>query len=217
MRDLNSIPYKVLISMENQSERRNDAQRQFKDMNLDVIWKIPVKLTNINWNILPGIYRQHPKYASQTLTLIEVFRSAKQNNVESMMLFEDDIIFHPEFKSLLPQIEFPNDWKFIYIGGRNCGVKEHVSKGLVKSSFVSDLHAVIIRGDMFDVLERVLLDRTISSHWADARIGSLHKTYPAYLCRPNLAWQSVHTNDSGKGDAYSNYNEDGSVKQGEGN
>jgi hypothetical protein len=130
--------------------------------------------------------------------------------------FEDDVVFHPEFQSRLPKIRVPKDWKFLYIGGRNNNARQEVAPGLARSMFVSDLHAVVIRSSMIDKIRRALLDPANPSHWADARIASLHRSHPAYLCRPNLAWQSVHPNDSGTGTAYSNYYADGTVAHGKG-
>ena len=214
--NLDSIPYKVLVSMPQQHERRASAQRQFADLGMEVEWKIPVKIEDIDWEILPEIYQVRPKYASQTLTLIETFEEAKRRGASHFAHFEDDVIFHLEVLSLLPQIDVPEDWKFIYLGGRNWGPKKYVSQGLVRPHYVYDLHAVIIRTDMIDLLKQILLDPTVKSYWADSRIALLHKRYPTYLCRPNLAWQSVHPDDSGGGLNYSNYLEDGSIRAGQG-
>jgi len=214
--DLTQIPYKVLISMESQKQRRDNAQRQFSGLGITVEWKIPVKISDIPWKLMPSIYHQHPKYASQALTLVEVFTEAKRRNVDSFMLFEDDIVFHPNFRALISHIKVPRDWRFIYLGGRNGGKREWVTEFLVRGAFVSDLHAVIIRTEMVALLEAVLFDPIIRSQWADFRIATLHKQYPAYLCRPNLAWQSVHSDESGIC-PYSNYNADGTVVVGKGN
>jgi hypothetical protein len=202
--------------MEEERERRENAFRQFSDLGLDVEWKVPVKIDDIPWGEMPSAYKNHSKYASQALTLIEVFKEVIHKGADHFMLFEDDIIFHPQILTHLPHITVPDDWKFIYVGGRNCGVKQYISRGLVKSTFVSDLHAVIIRSDMIDLLKQVLLDRNLTTHWADARIASLHKIYPTYLCRPNLAWQSVHSYERGSGEPFSNYNENGTVKRDQG-
>src|SRR5271156_4317103 len=122
--DLKLIPYKVLVSLEKHEERRKNAQKQFAELGLDVVWRIPVKIEDIKWEIIPAAYRRSPKYASQTLTLLEVFEEAKRQNVDCFMHFEDDVIFHPHIQMLLPPIVVPKDWKFVYIGGRNNGKKE---------------------------------------------------------------------------------------------
>lgn len=214
--DFRQVPYKVLISMEQQRERRDAAYEQFAKLGMEVEWKVPVPISDPRLKQLPKAYKNHPKYASQTCTIIEVLKEAKRRGSESLMLLEDDIVFHPHILWLMPQVVIPNDWKFIYIGGRNCGSRSYVFKGLAKSTFVSDLHAVIIRAAMFDQVEAALVDKNSTSHWADARIGTLHKNHPTYLFRPNLAWQSSHANDSNVGEEYCNYNDDGSVKPGQG-
>ena len=214
--DLKAIPYKVLVSMENQPERRREAQDQFKQLGLDVEWKMPVKIQDIQWNATTLRYRPMPAAASQMLTLLDIFSEAERRKVDYFIHFEDDVVFHPEITALLPEIRVPQDWKFIYIGGRNCGDHEYVSRGLIRSDFVADLHAVIIRADIIDPLRRALMDPCINSIWPDFRFATLQNIYPAYLCRPNLAWQSSHPSESGGG-IYSHYNEDGTVKEGMGN
>ena len=214
--DLKLVPYKVLISMEQHHERRKHAQKQFSQLGMAVDWKIPTRIEHIPWAALPASYEHSAKYTSQAVTLLDVLEEVERRKVDSFMLLEDDVIFHSDIVNLLPKIRVPRDWRFIYIGGRNNGIKEEVAPGLVRSTFVSDLHAVIIRSSMIDALRMALLDPAIDSHLADLRIASLHKKYPAYLCRPNLAWQSVHGNGSPDGKATSNYNEDGSVVQDEG-
>jgi hypothetical protein len=209
--DLQAVPFKVLISMEDQNERRESAQKQLATIGVNAEWRIPVKIEDIPWEVLPVAYKRSPKYASQAATLLKVLNQVKRSKASSFMLFEDDLILHQQFETLLPSIQVPSDWSFIYLGGRNNGKGRFVSPGLIRSTFISDLHAVILRSDIIDLLRNVLLDPKCRSHWADARIAMLHKSYSAYLCRPNLVWQSVHANEEGL--VYSNYNEDGSAVQ----
>jgi hypothetical protein len=141
----------------------------------------------------------------------------ERKKAQSFMLFEEDVIFHQDTAALLSQIRVPLDWQFIYVGGRNCGNSEFVSPGLVKSDFVADLHAVIIRSSMIDRLRKVLMDCCINSSSPDFRFATLQNRFPAYLCRPNLAWKAPRWDPSGNGLDYSLYNDDGSVKFGMGN
>ena len=213
---LQSVPYKVLLSMEDQTERRASAMNQLEDLYLDVEWKVPVKIEDIDWAPMPSIFKEAPRYASHAVTMIEMFDEALRRGVDTFMHIEDDVIFHPDALASLPQILVPWDWKFIYFGGRSWGPRQHISKGLVRSGFIYDLHAVIMRTDMVELMRKALLDPEIDCHWCDARIASLHKEHPTYLCRPNLAWQGFHCDDSGDGIPKSNYFPDGSVMPGQG-
>jgi hypothetical protein len=210
--DLNSIPFRVLVSLEQHHERRSNAQRQFSELGFDAEWKIPVKMEDVPWARLPYEYTRRPSSASHAITLLSIFDEVERAKVPSFVHFEDDVIFHPRISQLLPRLRVPREWKFIYLGGRNNGSKTTVTPGLARSDFVSDLHAVIIRSDMIPHLRRVLLDPAISSEYADFRFAQLHARYPAFLCRPNLAWQSVHSDDSNSLPAYCNYYANGAVK-----
>ncbi len=214
--DLKSIPYKALVSLERHHERRSNAQRQFTELGIDSEWKIPVNMRDVPWAGLPHAYRGKPAAASHAMTLLAILDEVERAKTPSFMHFEDDVIFHPRISTLLPRLRVPCEWKFIYLGGRNNGTKTKISPGLVRSDFVSDLHAVIIRSEMIPHLRRVLLDPAINSMHTDFRIATLHGRYPAYLCRPNLAWQFIHSDDSGSLPAYSNYYANGAVKIEEG-
>jgi hypothetical protein len=214
--DLASIPYSVLISLERHHERRRSAQRQLAALGIDAEWKIPVRLENAPWARLPADYSGKPAAGSHTITLLAILDAVEQAKFPCFMHIEDDVIFHPRLATLLPGLRVPRDWKFIYLGGRNGGEKTRVSPGLVRATLISDLHAVIVRADMIPHLRRALLDPGIPSMFVDFRIATLHPHYPAYLCRPNLAWQSPHSDDEGVLPVYCNYYDNGAVKLGEG-
>jgi hypothetical protein len=214
--DLKAIPYSVLLSTERQHERRSLAQKQLKKLGIVAEWKKPVKIEDIKWNASTEAYKERPASASHALTLIEVLDEAERRKVEYAMLFEDDVMFHSDILEVVNEVKVPNDWKFIYLGGRNCGTKQQVSSRLVRSTFISDLHAVILHSDMFSLVKQVLMDPCIHSIWLDFRIATLHDRYPAYMFRPNLAWQSEHSDDSGVREPYSNYHPTGEVKHGQG-
>jgi hypothetical protein len=214
--DLTAIPCKVLVSLERHQERRSHTLRQLAALNIHVDWKIPTKLSDVAWSRIPRIYRIWPSVGSHVVTLLSIMDEVERARAPSFMHIEDDVIFHPRMAMLLPRLRVPRDWRFIYLGGRNAGSRAKVSPGLVRSDLITDLHAVIIRSDMIPELRNILLDPAIRDPHLDSRIAILHKRYPAYLCRPNLAWQSAHSADSGKSPAYSNYYPNGAVKVGQG-
>ena len=214
--DLNSIPYKALVSLEQQHERRSNALRQLSALGIDVTWKVPVKIEEVPWARIPQVYKLRPVVGSHAVTLLSILDEVERMKAPSFMHIEDDVVFHPRFSTLLPRLRVPTDWCFIYLGGRNYGIKTKLSPGLVRSGLVTDLHAVIIRSDMIAPVRHVLLDPACRSMHLDSRVASLHRRYPAYLCRPNLAWQSAHADDAGQLPAYSNYYSNGAVRLGQG-
>ncbi len=214
--DLNAISCRVLVSLEQHHERRSNALRQFAALGIDVEWKVPVKVDDVPWHLLPPIYRAKPTRGSHAATLLSILDEVERVKAPSFLHFEDDVVLHPRFSALLPRLRVPRDWQFIYLGGRNGGAKNQISPGLVRSDLITDLHAVIIRSSMVPHLRRVLLDPAMETVHLDARFAMLHRQFPAYLCRPNLAWQSAHSDDAGKLPVYSNYYPNGTVRMGQG-
>ncbi len=209
---LTSIPYVALLSLEGHEERRANAFRQLKSVGIEAEWVVPVKLDALDWSYIPPAFRRAPRYASHAITMIQMFDEAILRGAECFMHVEDDVVFRSDILDRLPHIIVPNDWKFIYLGGRSWGPRQKIRHGLVRSNSICDLHAVIMRNDMIEVMKTALLNPKNQRHWCDARIAYLHRNCAAYLCRPNLAWQAPHGKDDGKGPLYSNYFENGRVK-----
>jgi hypothetical protein len=214
--DLKPIPCKFLVSLEQQQERRNTAQSQLAALGIHAEWRIPARVEDVQWDRLPRAYERKPEAGSHAMTLLSIFEEVERAKSPSFVHFEDDVVLHPRITTLLPPLKVPPAWKFIYLGGRNNGGRTAVSPGLVRSDFVSDLHAVIIRSEMIPLLRSALLDPAIDSEHTDFRIATLHARFPTYLCRPNLAWQSAHSDDAGISKPYSNYYANGTVKIGQG-
>ncbi len=207
-----SVPYVALLSLRKHAARRANAFEQLKSVGIEAEWMIPVKIEALNWMHIPAIFRRAPRYASHAVTMIRMFDEALRRGVEYFMHVEDDVVFHKDILNRLPQIIVPDDWKFIYLGGRSWGPRHEVGNGLFLSNSICDLHAVILRSNMINLMKMALLHPEIQRHWCDARLARLHRKFPAYICRPNLAWQAHHRGDDDKGAPYSNYYEDGRVK-----
>jgi hypothetical protein len=206
-----------MLSLVCEEGHRRNAYSQFKQLDFEVEWKIPIAVEEIPWGTIPSAFRKSAKYASRVATILEVLKELEASKPESFMLLEDDVIFHPRFWDLYSQGEVPMDWQFFYLGGRNNGNRETVSDAVIRSTYISDLHAVVIRGSMIPLLKQRLLDESSTTVFVDARIATLHPTHAAYLCRPNLAWQSFHGDILDSTIApYCNYLPDGSVLPGQG-
>ena len=213
--NLSSISYRALVSMPDEATRRTWVTKRLLDYGVSVEWHIPVPIAEIVWSDLPTVFAHHPRYASQALSLHAIVSEAQRRDAAALLLLEDDIVFHVDFPTMLARLQPPSDWSFLYLGGRNCGIKEQVGDGLMRSDFVSDLHAVVLRWDVFDEVKRALIDPWIYSALPDFRIATLHRRFTTYLCRPNLVWQTPHTTEA-NGEAYCNYTSNGDVVTGQG-
>ena len=178
----------------------------------DVIAEHPIPLHEINAQEYSHLPQKALPYISQILTLKKVIGDAKRQNAHCVWLFEDDAVLHPEFLNRARRLRVPNNWRFLYLGGAYYENVVRINEFLVRPSKVLDLHCVIISSEMYDIIEdrfeAALHDPSKKEVFADMILADLHKIYPAYLCRPNLSWQSNHQSDL-NGRHYSSYKPDG--------
>lgn len=156
-------------------------------------------------------YENVGRYAL-ALTQRLAIREAGLRKAPSVLLFEDDVILHPNFEQLISTVELPEDWGIFYLGCTHCTPPAWAGSRVVKATYAVDTHAIAIHSRYFDKILEVLdrhgkpdLGVPLAS---DQFIATLHSLIPAYACYPNLAWQAVSHSDLIERN-YSNYGRDG--------
>ena len=146
------------------------------------------------------------------LTQRLAIREAARRKAPAVLLLEDDVVFHPNFRALIESVGLPEDWGIFYLGCTHNQPPEWAGTRVVRASYAVDTHAIAVRETYYKrVME--ILDRHGKADLGVAKasdqfIALLHKEIPAYACYPNLAWQDVSGSDL-LGVNYSNYNSDG--------
>lgn len=209
---------KVLISLPQHEERKLKTLAAVRDFGWgEVECVAPKPVNDIPLELRTRYDRRSVCLLSQVITLAEVFARALAGGGEAVLLLEDDVVFHPEFLGHLDLIEIPEDWRFCYLGGAICGTAFKVNERLLRADWIVDLHAVVIRKQAFERLAPKFQEAAENHRGkrnvtpADLIIAEFHKTMPAYICRPNLVWQSEHYSDL-QHRVYTNYRPDGSHK-----
>lgn len=156
-------------------------------------------------------YPNKGRYAL-ALTIRMAIRKAKQQKAKTLLLFEDDVIIHPNFLELMSQIELPTDWGIFYLGCQHVGQPTPYSEGVVRVTRALDAHAWAIHESAFnDVMHAMDSTRYPEDHYAiasDQYVADLQDRIPTYSCFPNLAWQSCDESDL-TGTVYSLYGKTG--------
>ena len=156
-------------------------------------------------------YESAGRYAL-ALTQRLAIREAARRKASAVLLFEDDIVFHPNFRTLIEAVDLPEDWGIFYLGCTHNEAPEWVGRRVVRASWAVDTHAIAFNARYYKrvmaVLDRHGKPNNGVAKASDQFIATLHKEIPAYACYPNLAWQDVSGSDL-LGQEYSNYREDG--------
>lgn len=159
-------------------------------------------------------YESAGRYAL-ALTQRMAIREAKQRKAPAVLLLEDDVILHPNFKALIAGTELPDDWGIFYLGCTHCQAPKWAGTRVVRTSYSVDTHAVAIRDTYYNKVIRILNRHGKPgegvSKASDQFLALLHREIPSYACYPNLAWQARDESDL-TGINYTNYHGDGLQK-----
>ena len=215
-----TFPLRLWINLGRRQDRRDAMEGRLEEAGITA-----ERFPGIDASAYPERWERYPDddyegYESKgryalALTKRLAVREAKRRGAPSILLLEDDAVFHPNFLRLLEAVELPDDWGIFYFGCAHSRKPEWAGSRVVKVDFAVDNHAVAIRAEHYDrVLE--VLDRRGKANPGVARasdqfLGSLAKEIPCYAAYPNLAWQAVSDSDL-MGKEYSHYTRDGKQK-----
>lgn len=118
-----------------------------------------------------------------------VLREAGSRDVGSVLIFNDDAEFHPNFQELFRRTELPQDWKVLYLGGVHKVEPEWAGVRVVRVKRIEGFSSIAVHRNAFMDLRRALrecLDGTTSL--ADA-LENFHAKQGSYACFPNLVWR----------------------------
>lgn len=127
------------------------------------------------------------------------WRPARKNGLDTVLVFEDDVILAEGFKKRLEELEaeLPSHWQVVYFGCVLQQMPEVLRPGLLKIRGATwDMHGYLIRTAFAAKVSRLL---QVPSHRrrqsgmvpaaCDVIMASLHGQHPAYTVWPPMAWQ----------------------------
>jgi hypothetical protein len=122
-----------------------------------------------------GCYRSH----------LNIIESCLNEGVESVMIFEDDATFCPDFNDKLTELKasLPNDWDMLYLGGQLLFARDKGNEPLRLNDWcyqpynVNRTHAYAVNGKFLSTLYKHLnaTDVWRSGHHIDHHYGRLHQ------------------------------------------
>lgn len=137
-------------------------------------------------------------------THIKIITEAKRDNIDSILILEDDIVFTDKFISLEESLtHVPTNWDMIYFGGnhRFGQTPKKINDKIVKVNKTMGLHCVAIKNTMFDTILAMVSQRKKS---IDVYYSELHQLNNVYCFFPSIALQDVGYSDIQ--DKFVNYN-----------
>lgn len=192
--DLNSFfPHSVCINLDRRPDRWTRMQRIFAQHQIDPPRRFPAidgqKInTPTNWRYPPGVYGCLQSHLS-------VIKQAKKRMNPSVLIFEDDCIFHIDFNEKFRQYirELPSDWGILFFGGRHKKNPLRVSDniGKVVETWQSLCYAVnyTLYDAFIDLCEQ-------AQEAVDHYLVVLQERFNCYCFIPSLVWQAGDDSDT---------------------
>jgi GR25 family glycosyltransferase involved in LPS biosynthesis len=199
MRTLNDYVDDIyFINLDERKDRLEESLKEFSKHNLTT-----KKISGINGSKMNLEFPSEIKEGAVGCALSQLFalKTAKFNNLKSVLILEDDVEFDEEvnkkFMKIYPQI--PNDWDMIYLGGQHFhGMNlKQITENVYKCEYTLCAHSVMIRYTVYDRFINSLIDITKP---CDVHYAESHKEINAYVIIPHLTWQRNTYSDIEKSD-----------------
>jgi hypothetical protein len=179
------FPYKVCINLDKRSDRWQKMLSRFAQHRIEQVVRFPAldgKTIELppSWDYFPGAYgclRSH-------LTVIE---QAREQARQSVLIFEDDAVFDPEFNARFAECvpQLPQDWDMVLFGGLHGEPPRKVSPNVVRVSYSLSTYAYAMKHTIYDGFIEV---NRQALKVLDENTRSLQNRFNCYCFMPHLAW-----------------------------
>lgn len=153
------------------------------------------RFSAIDGNTLAGEYPILKGELGVLESHLKIISEAKDKNLSSVLIMEDDVIFSDEIYKLDEYMSLvPKDWDMIYFGGNHIyGPKPiRINQKVLKLEYTVALQCVAIKNTVFDAILALL---PLRKKQVDTYYGQLQNGYNAYGFYPSMAKQRVGFSD----------------------
>ena len=144
--------------------------------------------------ILPSTWRHTAGAYGCLLSHLHVVQQARELDHDSVLIFEDDAVFHPEFTTTFASFiaEVPSDWDMLYFGALHKDEPAKISDHVYRITKANSTYAYALKRTVFD--EFIELNRR-AEHVLDMNAYKLQKRFNCYCFMPNLVWVQSEYSD----------------------
>lgn len=212
------FPLRFFLNLARRQDRRATVEDIFNNLSL-LVERFPsidskrVKISPRSCRFSTD-YRGYESLGRYALALSKrlALREAKRRGAPAVLLFEDDVVLHPNCRILLETVNLPDDWGICFLGCAHSRRPIWAGPRIVRVKYAVDHHAIAIRAPHYDrVMAQMDRHNKLNPGVAKASdqfVAKLAEEIPTYACYPNVAWQAVVKSDL-KGERYSCYTSDG--------
>jgi GR25 family glycosyltransferase involved in LPS biosynthesis len=181
------FPLRLYVNLGRHDARRHEAEYQFAMQGLEVERLAAADGRGVRNTRGHSGEDRYGRDLSHRMAI----RQAKLRKAPSVLIFEDDVVLHPDFRRLVEAHEPPEDWGVLCYGCTHVEAPEVVAPGWVRITKAWCLQAYAVRAQWYDLILRSLRAPSGSDDpfGADEKLATLSDRIPMYAAYPNLAWQ----------------------------
>lgn len=177
------------INLDKREDKWKQCQKQFNNVGLEV-----ERVSGVDGfleppaNIRPGevgCLRSH----------LKVFEIARDRDLDSFLMLEDDIQFDENFNQKFNEVEpYIPDYEMLYLGDNPyTGTRHSVSPGVFRMMNGYAAHCVVFKKSCYEDVINTLRGPLL--YPVDVQYGLLQVNHTAYCIRPHITWQRKSFSD----------------------
>jgi glycosyl transferase, family 25 len=186
------FPLKVCLNLDRRPERWQRMQRAFADQDFGSVHRFSAIDGNavplpVNWLHSAGAY-------GCLLSHVQIVREARDAGASSVLIFEDDAVFDPQFKEKFATFirELPDNWDMLFLGALHKDEPVMVSEHIGRITKANSTFAYAIRNTVFDAFIEL---NSRAEHVLDMNSYLLQARFNCYCFMPNLVWVQAEYSD----------------------
>ncbi len=186
------FPSKVCINLDRRPERWQRIQRAFTAHGIESVQRFSA--TDGNDVALPHDWIHSAGAYGCLLSHVQVVREARDAGAASVLIFEDDVVFDPQFKEKFASFiqELPADWDMLFLGALHKDEPVVVSEHVARITKANSTFAYAIRNTVFDAFIDL---NSRAEHVLDMNSYVLQERFNCYCFMPNLVWVESEYSD----------------------
>ena len=186
------FPHSVCINLDRRPDRWERMQAEFARHGIDGVRRFSaVDGTAV---VLPSHWKYTAGAYGCLLSHVAVIEEARARDADSVLIFEDDTVFDPEFTAKFASFvaKVPSDWDMLYFGALHKDEPVRLSEHVYRITKANSTYAYALRRTVFDAF--LELNRR-AENVLDMNTYQLQERFNCYCFVPNLAWVQPEYSD----------------------
>lgn len=186
------FPHKVCINLDRRADRWQRMQAEFARQGIDDVRRFSA--CDGNALVLPSHWKHTAGAYGCLRSHVQVVQAARALGHESVLIFEDDAVFDPDFTSKFASFidAVPSDWEMLYFGALHKDEPIKVSDHVYRITKANSTYAYALKRSVFDAF---LESNARAEHVLDMNAYELQERFNCYCFMPNLAWVESEYSD----------------------